>query len=100
MKTNFKFKTQLIAFAYVLLAVVLFTSCSKKVQTETEIDDASILKGTKYISTHVWIRDWKGKPLSLEYWRVDECKALEVDSVLKIHKKESSIIHKACLNYR
>ena len=100
MKTNFKFKTQLIAFAYVLLAVVLFTSCSKKVQTETEIDDASILKGTKYISTHVWIRDWKGKPLSLEYWRVDECKALEVDSVLKIHKKESSIIHKAGLNYR
>jgi hypothetical protein len=51
-------------------------------------------------ATHVRIIDWKGFPLSLEYWRVDECKALEVDSVLKIHKKESSIIHKACLNYR
>ena len=83
-----------------LLAVVLFTSCSNKVETEIKVDDASILKGTKHISTHVWIRDWKGKPLSLEYWRVDECKALEIDSVLKIHKIESSIIHKACLNYR
>tara|TARA_R110000782_G_scaffold51708_3_gene111348 strand:+ start:611 stop:889 length:279 start_codon:yes stop_codon:yes gene_type:complete len=28
MKTNLKFKTQLIAFAYVLLVVVLFSSCS------------------------------------------------------------------------
>ena len=83
-----------------LLAVVLFTSCSNKVETEIKVDDASILKGTKHISTHVWIRDWKGKPLSLEYWRVDECKALEIDSVLKIHKRESSIIHKDCLNYR
>jgi NADH:ubiquinone oxidoreductase subunit F (NADH-binding) len=27
MKTNFKFKTQLIAFAYVLLAVVFLSSC-------------------------------------------------------------------------
>jgi hypothetical protein len=100
MKTKTSIYRRQFAFAYVLLAVVLFTSCSKKVETEIEIDDASILKGTKHISTHVWIRDWKGKPLSLEYWRVDECKALEVDSVLKIHKKESSIISKACLNYR
>jgi hypothetical protein len=30
MKTKFKFKTQLIACAYVLLAVVLFVGCTEK----------------------------------------------------------------------
>lgn len=94
---NLKLKSY---FLCTLLAVFLLTSCSKKVEIETEIDDASILKGTKHISTHVYITDWKGSPLSLEYWRVDECKALEIDSILKIHKRESLIIYKACLNYR
>ena len=36
MKTNFKFKTQSIAFAYVLLAVVLLTSCTTSAEKEGE----------------------------------------------------------------
>lgn len=36
MKTNFKFKTQLIAFAYVLLAVVFLIGC-KKDKTKSEV---------------------------------------------------------------
>ena len=36
MKTNFKFKTQLIAFAYVLLAVVFLIGCEKD-KTKSEV---------------------------------------------------------------
>lgn len=36
MKTNFKFKTQLIAFAYVLLAVVLFVGCDMDTTINTK----------------------------------------------------------------
>ncbi len=41
MKTNFKFKTQLIAFAYVLLSVVFLTSCTK-VTDETHYQNINL----------------------------------------------------------
>lgn len=43
MKTNFKFKNQLIAFAYVLLVAVLFTSCEIKERKYETIETKLVL---------------------------------------------------------
>ena len=56
MKTNFKFKTQLIAFAYVLLAVVFFLGCESP-------------KGENTVHT--------GKDYSIK--TIDSCEYIEVD---------------------
>lgn len=42
MKTNFKFKTQLIAFAYVLLAVVFFIRCGNEITAQENNIEQSI----------------------------------------------------------
>ncbi len=90
-----------------LLAVVLFsfTSCeetnkNRKVKFEQKITDASILKGTKYIETQIWITDYKDKPLTLEYWETVEVTALKIESVKKSEKQKAIPFYKACLNYR
>ena len=57
MKTNFKFKTQLIAFAYVLLAVVFLVGCEKP-------------QGEKTVDTN------KGYNIKT----IDSCEYIEVDS--------------------
>lgn len=56
MKTNFKFKTQLIAFAYVLLAVVFLVGCESP-------------KGENTINT--------GKDYNIK--TIDSCEYIEVD---------------------
>ena len=109
MKTKMSNYRNCFALAYVLLAVVLFTftftSCeetnkNRKVKFEQKITDASILKGTKYIETQIWITDYKDKPLTLEYWETAEVTALKIDSVKKSEKQKAIPLYKACLNYR
>ena len=45
MKTNFKFKTPLIAFAYVLLAVVFLFGCEKAINTDRKKTEFVVKEG-------------------------------------------------------
>ncbi len=53
MKTNFKFKTQLIAFAYVLLVAVFIFGCAR-----SKTEPIEKYGGSKYVVSKIEGTDW------------------------------------------
>lgn len=77
-KLSFKNSVKLIIC---IVAISACVGCSDYIELEQEVDKAEILKGTYYVVTKVWVRDWKGSPIVLEL-RLQECvKANKIDSV-------------------
>lgn len=81
-----------------IMGLFLIFSCGNGVELGQEIKVASTLRGTKYVTTEVWVTDWRGYPISLEYWTVISCNALEVDSICKAEKLKATKYYNACLN--
>ena len=69
MKTNFKFKTQLIAFAYVLLVAVLLIGCETRQGERNKRDGYSIIE-------------------------IDNCQYIEVSSMIGTQSGYYSLTHK------
>jgi hypothetical protein len=80
-------RTKLIYALYILLCLVFLQSCTDYVEIETEQSKAQILKGTYYVRTNVWVRDWKGYPITLESRQSETVTADKIDSVQKTQYK-------------
>jgi len=74
---------------YTLLCLVFLQSCNDYVEIETEQSKAKILKGTYYVKTSVWVRNWKGSPITLESLQFETVTADKIDSVRKIQYKRA-----------
>jgi len=82
-----KIKTLTRYALYTLLCLVFLQSCTDYVEIETEQSKAEILKGTYYVQTNVWVRNWKGSPITLESRQFETVTAEKIDSVQKIQYK-------------
>ena len=84
MKTNFKFNTKLIDFAYVLLAVVLFSSCEGKGMptTKTTFTVEQIELNEKNTATYLLIPNEHGDLNVGSTWICDSINAFKVGDTL------------------
>jgi len=79
MKTKISINRLAPAFASVLL-VAVFCSCGGA-KLEQKVKVTSYCKGTTYVITDVWIYNWWGKPLTLEYSNQECVPNSKTDSV-------------------
>lgn len=84
MKTNFKFKTQSIAFAYVLLAVVFLIGCKQATDEKQYIKPDDNLKSGRLIYDFGWNK-------SIRVFEVDSCEYIGFSGT---SDGGTSIIHK------
>ena len=58
----------------------------KTIEIKQEVEQASYLDGTYYVSTKVWVRNEKGFSLTLELWEQD----LVIGELIESTKKEQA----------
>ena len=66
-----------------LILIILFSSCGG-VKLEQEISKASCIEGTTYINTRVWVNNFIGFPITLEYTNQVCVKTAYVDSIKRL----------------
>lgn len=82
-----------------LLLVATLCGCGG-VKIEQEISDASLIRGTKYINTRVWVRHWSGLPITLEYSEQKCVPYSKVDSTKEAEYLKAVPIWQAAKNYQ
>lgn len=76
---------------YILFVSVLFSSCNKVI-IEQNVNCYSICNKTVSVNTEVWVRDWKGLPITLELSLHETVFEFQVDSVLHTQLDSALII--------
>ncbi len=79
---------------YLICLSFLFASCGG-VSIEQKIKQASCINNTYYVQTKVWVRDWAGMPITLEYCEqkcvpkelTDSVAGVEYEKALPIYNK-------------
>lgn len=71
---------------YCLLAFVLISCTHVEIKEYTDID--SYCDNTWFVGSQVWVRDWKGKPISLELWKQNAVSFEKIDSVRVLQRIE------------
>ena len=77
-------KLRLNTLVKLIMCIVAFSACvgcSDYIEVEQEVSKAEILKGTYYVKTNVWVRDWTGSPITIELMLQKCVKSDEIDSV-------------------
>lgn len=97
-----KLKKSLRNALYLMLGLVLISSCTTHIEINQEITRASYCDGTYYVITEVWVRDWKDHPITLEMREQHRVSYTDVDSVsgLQMGKaKACSLKVESCLKH-
>lgn len=71
---------------YILLLLVLFSSCKTHVEIEEYTTVEKYCEDTYYVGTRVWVRDWRDMPISLEMCEQDVVKYSKIDSVRGVQR--------------
>lgn len=76
---------KMILYFLIIMAILLSPFVVNKIQNprvsiEQRVSVKSIITGERYVTTQIWINDWMGYAVSLEYWRQVTVNYLKVDS--------------------
>lgn len=85
--------TNVINFVVLAFAVVCLSSCGKYCEIEQKVTVHHYCDDTRIITTYVWVRDWNGFPVSLEYSQYDfDINSETADSVKSVRMMEATVI--------
>ena len=77
---------------YLLLIVFLFGCGGVKLEQDVSIH--SYVNCTYSVSTEVWVNNFTGFPVTLEYLKIVKCKYSEIDSVKQLERLKAEKVVK------
>ena len=93
-KFSFKNSVKLIICIVGISACI---GCSNSIEIEQEVTRAKLLDSTFYVETQVWVRNWKGFAITLEYNNLQKVKGKEIYKIKKEQLIQAEQIKKQLL---
>ena len=72
----------------IIIIALLICGCGG-VKLEQEVEIGSYVNCKYRIETNIWVRDWDGLPITLEYYKYVYCNYSQIDSVKQAERNKA-----------